>query len=223
MNFVQYPDREMLAIDLANLLAEDLETCLLHHDHASFVVPGGSSPGAIFDTLCAADLDWARVYVMPSDERWVSPDDARSNARLIRERLLVNRAAAAKLVPLYAPADQPEDVLADIAATLDAQLPISVLLLGMGADMHTASMFPGVDGLAAALDVDAGHLAIMRPTSVPEARVTLTARVLDGALSKHLVIYGADKRTALERAINLPAQQAPVNAVLTDMTVHWAE
>lgn len=223
MNFLEYPDRDMLAIDLANVLADEIETCLLHHEHASFVVPGGTTPGPIFDALCAADLDWSRVHVMPSDERWVSPDDPRSNARLIRERLLVNRAAKARLLPLYAQAEQPETVLDEIAKTLAPELPISVLLLGMGEDMHTASMFPGVDGLAAALDPHAGTLATMRPESVPEARVTLTAQVLDGALSKHLVIYGANKRAALDRATNLPPEQAPVNAVLSGMTVHWAE
>ena len=223
MNFLEYPDREMLAIDLANLLAGEIKACLLTHERASVVVPGGSTPGPIFDVLCAADLDWSRVHVMPSDERWVSPDDPRSNARLIRERLLVNRAASAKLLPLYAKADQPEEVLEAIATTLEPELPISVLLLGMGADMHTASMFPGVDGLDAALDPQTGALAILRPQSVPEARVTLTAKVLDQALSKHLVIFGAEKRTALDLAIKSPPEQAPVNAVLAGMTVHWAE
>ncbi len=223
MNFLEYPDRDMLAIDLANVLADEIETCLLNHDQASLVVPGGTTPGPMFDVLCAADLDWSRVHVMPSDERWVSPDDPRSNSRLIRERLLVNRAAKAKLVPLYAEAKQPEEVLETISATLQPELPISVLLLGMGADMHTASLFPGVDGLDAALDPHAGTLGIMRPRSVPEARVTLTARVLDGAMSKHLVIFGADKRAALDMATKLPPEQAPVNAVLAGMTVHWAE
>lgn len=223
MNFIEYPDRDMLAIDLANVLAGEIESCLLTHDQASFVVPGGTTPGPIFDVLCAAKLDWSRVHVMPSDERWVSPDDPRSNARLIRERLLTDRAAKAKLVPLYAEADEPEQVLEAIATTLQPELPISVLLLGMGADMHTASLFPGVDGLKAALDPQAGTLGIMRPQSVPEARVTLTAQVLDGALSKHLVIFGTDKRAALDMATNLPPEQAPVNAVLSGMTVHWAE
>jgi 6-phosphogluconolactonase len=223
MNFIEYPDRDMLAIDLANVLAGEIESCLLTHDQASFVVPGGTTPGLIFDVLCAANLDWSRVHVMPSDERWVSPDDPRSNARLIRERLLTDRAAKAKLVPLYAEADEPEQVLEAIATTLQPELPISVLLLGMGADMHTASLFPGVDGLKAALDPQAGTLGIMRPQSVPEARVTLTAQVLDGAMSKHLVIFGNDKRAALDMATSLPPEQAPVNAVLSGMTVHWAE
>ena len=100
MNFIEYADRDMLAIDLANTLAGELETALLHHETVSFAVPGGSTPGPVFDALCAANVDWERVHVFATDERWVPEDNTRSNARLIRERLLVNRAAAAAGKPL---------------------------------------------------------------------------------------------------------------------------
>ncbi|MFK7754412.1 MAG: 6-phosphogluconolactonase [Sedimentitalea sp.] len=223
MSFIDYPDREMLAIDLANHLAGELETCLLNHPHASFAVPGGSTPGPIFDALCAADLDWARVHVMATDERWVDMEDPRSNARLIRERLLVNRAAAAQFVPFYAPSSTPEPVLGDIVAGLERDMPISVLVLGMGGDMHTASLFPGAPGLSAALAPDAPILSILRPENIPETRISLSARVLDQAMSKHVVIYGADKRAAYERAMTLPPEEAPIQAVMSDLSVHWAE
>lgn len=223
MKLVEYADRDMLAIDLANVLAEDLETHLLHHDTASFVVPGGTSPGETFDALCAADLDWARVRVLASDERWVDPANDRSNGRMISDRLLVNRAGSARFLPLYAPADQPEDVLAEIETPIAPELPISVLLLGMGDDMHTASLFPGAEGLRAALAPDAPILSVLRPTSQPEARVSLSARVLNGALAKHLLIFGRQKREALENALALPPEQAPIQAVLDGMIVHWAE
>ena len=223
MNFVEYADRDMAAIDLANVLAGDLETALLHHDHVSFAVPGGTTPGPIFDALCAADLDWSRVRVFPTDERWVPQDHDRSNGRLICDRLLTSRAAAARFLPLYAPASQPEDVLPEIESMLVPELPISVLLLGMGADMHTASLFPGVDGLNAALAHEAPILAALRPDTAPEPRVSLTARVLNGALSKHLVIFGADKREALANAMSLPPEEAPIQAVLDGTTIHWAE
>ena len=143
--------------------------------------------------------------------------------RLIRERLLVERAAAARYLPLYVKADTPEDVLPELESELVPELPISVALFGMGADMHTASLFPGADQLAAALDPHAPILVPMRIDGQPETRVSLSARVLDGALSKHLVIYGSEKRAALERARSLPPEDAPINAVLDDMTVHWAE
>ncbi|WP_424986538.1 6-phosphogluconolactonase [Microbulbifer sp. S227A] len=223
MNIVEYADRELAAIDLANTLAGDLESVLLTHDRASLAVPGGTTPGPIFDALCAADLDWSRVHVFATDERWVPLDDPRSNAGLIASRLLTGRAAAATMLPFYAPAPEPDEVLPDIAAGLEPELPISVLLLGMGQDMHTASLFPGVDGLQAALADDAPILSILRPDTVPETRVSLSAHVLNGAMSKHLVVFGADKRAALEKAQGLAPEQAPIRAVLDEMTIHWAE
>jgi 6-phosphogluconolactonase len=223
MTLIEYPDRDMLAMDVANKLAGELENCLFNHDHASFVVPGGTTPGPIFDVLCAADLDWSRVHVFLTDERWVPEDHERSNTKLVRERLLVERAAAARYLPLYVKADTPEDVLPELESELVPELPISIALFGMGADMHTASLFPGADQLAAALDPHAPILVPMRIDGQPETRVSLSARVLDGALSKHLVIYGSEKRAALERARSLPPEDAPINAVLDNMTVHWAE
>ena len=223
MNIIEYADRDMLAIDVANILAGELKTCLLNHDTVSFAVPGGTTPGPIFDILCAADLDWARVHVFLTDERWVPESHARSNTGLVRSRLLVDRAASAVLVPLYAPADAPEDVLSTLTARFDDELPIAVAVLGMGNDMHTASLFPGGDNLAAALDHHAPVLLPMRIDGQPEVRITLTAPVLSGALSKHLVIFGTEKRAALDKAMGLPPEDAPINAVLDGATVHWAE
>ncbi len=222
MNIIDYADQEMLAINVANILAGKLTATLDHEDRALLVVPGGTTPGPIFDDLCDADLDWSRVDVMLSDERWVPEVHVRSNTRLIRERLLTGRAAAATYLPLYARAERPEDVLAELEANIAPDLPIAVLLLGMGADMHTASLFPGADRLEDALRRDAPILVPMRGGGAPEPRLTLSARVLNEAMSKHLVITGQQKRAAIERARGLPQQEAPVAAVLSDLTVHWA-
>lgn len=137
-----YPDDDLLFMGVANLLAGELENVLLHEERASFVVPGGSTPGPIFDALCAADIDWSRVDVMLSDERWRPEVHVRSNARLIRERLLQGRAASAVFHPYYTGAARPDETLAEVESTILPCLPISVLLLGMGADMHTASTAP---------------------------------------------------------------------------------
>lgn len=222
MQFVEYPDSDMMMMDLANVLAGELENTLLTHDHASFAVPGGTTPGPIFDVLCAADLDWSRVHVMLTDERWVPETSDRSNTRLLRERLLTNRAASAVYVPLYADAPTPEDKLPELAEALTPELPISVMLLGMGADMHTASIFPGADQLDHALN-GSDRLVAMRAPGAPEPRITLSAAVLKGAMSRHLVIIGAEKRAALEKAQGLPPEDAPVAAILPGTTVHWAE
>jgi len=222
MNIVDYADRDMLAIDLANRLAGEIGAALRHEERICLAVPGGTTPGPIFDALCAADLDWARVDVMLTDERWVPEDHPRSNSRLLRDRLLTDKAAAARYLPLFAPAETPENVLPELETVIAPTLPIDVLVLGMGADMHTASLFPGADNLAAALAPDAPILVPMHAPGAPEPRVTLSARVLDGALSKHLVIFGQDKRAALERAHRLDPAEAPVAAVLDGMSVHWA-
>lgn len=223
MRIQDYADRDMLAIDVANMLAGELEAALLHNETIALAVPGGTTPGPVFDVLCAADLEWDRVRVMPTDERCVPADSERSNERLIRQRLLTNRASGATYVPLYVPGADPEDALPEIESLIAPVLPLSVLVLGMGEDMHTASLFPGMEGLQAALDSHAPTLAVARTQVQPEPRITLTGPVLDGALSKHLIIFGSAKRDALERAMALPPEEAPIAAVLSGMTVHWAE
>ena len=223
MEFRAYPDREMMFMELANRLAGELGNCLRTHEHASFCVPGGTTPGPIFDTLSEVQLDWPRVHVFLNDERWVPETSARSNTRLLRERLLTGRAAAAKLIPMVADTPEPEDALDELSAGFEGELPISVLLLGMGDDMHTASLFPGADRLADALAPGAPTLMAMRAPGAGEPRVTLTAPVLDGAMSKHIVITGAEKREAVERARGLSREEAPVTAVWNGAVVHWAE
>ncbi|WP_164658852.1 6-phosphogluconolactonase [Tropicibacter sp. Alg240-R139] len=223
MRLVEYADRDMLAIDVANVLAGALETALLHHETVSFAVPGGTTPGSVFDALCAANLEWYRVHVFPTDERCVDETDERSNAKLIKERLLTNRASSAVFLPLFGGGSTSDQNLAETEAMLAPHLPLSVLLLGMGGDMHTASLFPGMKGLEAALSSNAPVLTVARPETQPEARVSLTGQALDGALSKHLVIFGAEKREALERAMTLPPEEAPISAVVNNTNVYWAE
>ncbi len=222
MSFQEYADREMLALGLANQLASDLTTALEHEGRVLFVVPGGTTPGPIFDDLCAVDLDWSRVDVTLSDERWLPEVHVRSNTRLIQERLLTNRAARAQFLPLYAPSQTPKQAAPELATRISPGLPIAVLLLGMGEDMHTASLFPGADQLTAALD---RHAPVLLPITAPgttEPRISFSAPVLNGALAKHIVFTGQAKRAAFDRARNLPPEQAPVRAVMNGACVHWA-
>lgn len=224
MQLETYPDRDLLTIRLADRLAADLKECLMTHDRATLCVPGGTTPGPVFDILSAIDLDWARVDVLLNDERWVPESSERSNTALLRRRLLTGRAAAAHLVPLVNDAATPEDGLEGLTEGVAGVLPISVLLLGMGEDMHTASLFPGADQLDLALSDAAPPLVAMRAPGAPEPRITLSAPVLAGAMKTHLLITGAAKRAALDRAAKPgPVRDAPVRAVLGNAMVHWAD
>ncbi len=223
MNINEYADQDMMMIELATLVADELGSALARKDRVTFAVPGGTTPGPLFDDLCATDLDWARVDILLTDERWVPEDNPRSNTRLLRERLLSNYASQANLLPLFSNDKEPDEALPDLRKAIGPHLPIDIAIFGMGADMHTASLFPGADNLAPALDTHAPILLPMRAPGAPELRVSLTMPVLDGSLSKHLLITGQEKRDALMQAkkINDP-MVAPISGVMRDLSVHWA-
>jgi 6-phosphogluconolactonase len=222
MNLIEYPDRDMMMLHLADRLNSELADQIKQNGRATLCVPGGTTPGPIFDILSEQNLDWAQISVILNDERWVPETHDRSNTRLLKERLLVSKASVANYVSLYADAPTPAAASDLISARLKDHLPISVLLLGMGADMHTASLFPTAPNIHAALASDAPAVMQMDPDNQPEARITLTARSLKTAMNTHILITGDEKRAAIESAAYLPEPQAPIRAFLNGATIHWA-
>ncbi|SMO61540.1 6-phosphogluconolactonase [Paracoccus laeviglucosivorans] len=222
LEFVEYPDREMLALSLASKLAGQLAQHLRTNETASLCVPGGTTPAPVFNSMSGSELDWSRVTVFLNDERWVDREHNRSNSRLLHRHLLTGKAEAANYIDLYTGDAEPEAAAEGLSERIRDQLPITVLLLGMGADMHTASLFPGAPETALALASDAPLVMAVRGQS-DEPRITLTAPALSKSINTHLMITGAEKRAALERAQTLDAKDAPIRAFLGDITVHWAE
>lgn len=222
MNFNENADRDMAIMNVAHAVTSDLRKCLLNHEFASFAVPGGTTPGPIFDAMSSVDLDWDRVHVMLTDERWVPEDHPRSNAGLVKARLMTGNAAAATFLSFYREGMTAQEAAPGVSDDFAADMPISVLLLGMGADMHTASLFPGAPGVEAAMARNAPLVCAVAPADQPEERITFSAQALDGAMNKHLVIFGDDKRAAFEKAQRLSPLEAPISAVITEGTVHWA-
>lgn len=223
MDFIEYPDRDLLFLALANRLTGEIGQALRSAGRASVSVPGGTTPAPLFDLLSAAELDWGSVAVMLNDERWVGEDDPRSNTAQLRRRLLKGAAANANLIPLYSHAATPEEAAETLSAGITPHLPLTCAVVGMGEDMHFASLFPGGDRLVEALSPQAPPLLPMRADAAPEPRVTLTLPALKGALHLHLLILGAQKREALEHARTLSPELAPVRAILDTATIHWAE
>ncbi|MFO1122738.1 MAG: 6-phosphogluconolactonase [Hyphomicrobiales bacterium] len=206
--------RDTLAESLARDVAEELMRAIEAKGKATLAVSGGTTPKAFFSKLSKIDLPWQRVTVTLVDERQVPETSERSNAKLVRDTLLVNRAAAAKFVPL---ADT------DAAAALP---PFDVTVLGMGTDGHTASFFPGGDMLAEAVNGNTqARIVAMTAPGADEARLTFTLPVLEATGRLKLHIEGAEKRAVLEKALkDGPTADLPVRAVLrsaTPMTLYW--
>lgn len=222
MDFVEYSDVDMMMLQVARLISRDLRDALMRRDRVVFAVPGGSTPGPVFDLLAASDLEWDRVDVIPGDERWVHEDHPRSNAAQIRSRLLRGKAAPARLISLWRAVPLASDAMFEVNAAVTPLLPIDVAIVGMGTDMHTASLFPGALGLDRALADDAPAVVPITAPGASEPRVTLSARAFKDAYALHVLITGQDKRDSLERATTCDPMVAPIAALLGQATVHWA-
>ncbi|MBF7053009.1 6-phosphogluconolactonase [Halomonas sp. KAO] len=216
--------RERLARQLAEAVAEALRADLEHQDHALLVVSGGSTPVPFFTALAACRLPWERVQVTLADERWVAERADDSNARLVREHLLRGPAAAATFTPLTSDHSTPEEGAEVVAERIEALAwPASVVILGMGGDGHTASLFPDSRELDLARSTDATTVAVRTP-SQPQPRITLSAGRLHQARRHFLHITGGDKQAVLARALaGDDVRELPIRAFLAcPLATYWA-
>ncbi len=216
--------RKRLATQLAEAVAAALRADLASHERALLVVSGGATPVPFFQALASCELPWARIQVTLADERWVAADAADSNARLVREHLLQGPAAAATFLPLTTADPTPEQGAAAVAERLEPLAwPASAVILGMGGDGHTASLFPDSRELALALTTEAAAVAVRTP-SQPQPRITLSADRLHQARRHFLHITGGDKRAVLAQALaGDDVRELPIRAFLAcPLATYWA-
>ena len=216
--------REQIGAQLALAAAQALTADLASQSRALLVVSGGSTPEPFLRRLAEQPLAWSRVDITLTDERWVAEDHPDSNARLIRETLLVGPAAAATFHPLTTSDATPEQGAATVAARLATlPWPASLVVLGMGNDGHTASLFPDSGELSLALSTDESVVAVRAP-SVSQPRITLSAARLHDARRLALHLVGDAKKAVLAQALSGDdARELPIRAFLTcPLTLYWA-
>jgi 6-phosphogluconolactonase len=225
----RFADGAALTEALAADIVAALQAAVRAGRRASFVVSGGHSPTALFERLSSEQLDWDRIGITLTDERWIDAASSDSNEHLVRSHLLRNAAAKAQFIGLKSAAAEPgAAAAASWAGLAPLARPFDYVLLGMGDDGHTASLFPDSPGLGVALDVQQppGCVGMLAPQP-PRARISLNLSALLNARRIGLLILGPGKWATYERACGAGAVEAmPVRALLRQqqvpVAVYWA-
>lgn len=225
-----YDSADEMAEAVAGDAAFIVESAIDARGAAVIALPGGKTPLAIYEKLAKAKLDWKRVTILPTDDRLVPMGDPMSNITAIAKVFLPK---GGRVLPITSEAasDYKAAGRAADARLQDVHWPLDLCVLGVGADGHTASIFPGPDFDEAvngpkerrAVGVMPGDL----PAEAPVARVTLTRQAIVASRALMLAVTGQAKRDVIERAImDGPMSPYPIGRVLADVElpvdIHWA-
>jgi len=218
-----FDDRAGLFAALQKHIESQLSQGLAENSKASIALSGGSTPAPLYESLAQSSaVDWSAMEVTLSDERYVPVDHADSNEAMIHRTLLRGPAAAASFVSLMQSTDSAEQaaqISSDSLAKM--QLPLDLLILGMGNDMHTASLFPDAAELQQAMSPEQQQLCLaIHPASSEYPRLSMSLNMLLNSREIVLLITGEDKYETLQKALaSESTEQAPIAAILQQSTV----
>jgi 6-phosphogluconolactonase len=219
-DWLSIPAGAAAARAVADALLPAVRTALLAHGSALLGLAGGRTPADAYTAMAARELDWSRVTIVPTDERFVAGDHADSNEFMLRRCFARSDGREPVLLGLRGTAGTLDAAAADAAARLDALArPFDLTVLGVGADGHIASLFPGAAELAAAMaPAGAASVFVMHPTAAapPPAvpRLTLGLKRLLWSRRVVLLFGGNAKRQVVEAAMRAPdPARLPVSAV----------
>lgn len=225
----RFADHGSLVVALADRVARRLRTGLASRGAATLLVPGGRTPAPFLEHLACTELDWPRITVGLTDERWVPVEDPASNERLLRTHLLRDAAALARLQGLWN--DAPDVARGAQRAWKNLETlrrPFDAVVLGMGEDGHFASLFPDDEASRAGLDIgtEPACIAVRAPVA-PVQRVSLNLAALLQARELFLLVTGERKWALLEQQLDpAPSPGLPVHALLAQrrapLTVFWS-
>lgn len=222
-----YASREELNQKFAEQILTLLSAAIEKNKKASLVVSGGSTPKPLFELLSQSDFAWDKVTITLADERWLPTDHKDSNERLVRENLLVNKAKSANFVGLTNAEKDASDAEQKIAERIDAiGEKFDVLILGMGEDAHTASLFPCSEQISKGLDLNLGQsMLATRPSTAPYQRMSMSLARLLKSDNVFLHLTGEKKKLVLNDALaNYTSIEKPIKAVCdnTNVKLVWA-
>jgi 6-phosphogluconolactonase len=229
LHLTSYPTKVELDTALAQFVAEKVTQAIAARGKAVIALSGGRTPMGMLTKLRQLPLPWEKVLVTLVDDRWVEENHPDSNARLLREALLQDHAQAATFLPLKNSAPSPHEGQMECETHL-SQLPakLDVVILGMGEDGHTASLFPEAPELETAMYGEQ-RCAAISPQTAPHLRMTLTAPYISQSRTVILHITGTSKKQLLQEmcAEDAPKPYAPIRRVFafirTEKYVFWAE
>lgn len=222
-----FESAEQLNTTFSQRIVELLEKGIAEKGRASILVSGGRTPLGLFKALSETQMDWSKVDISLADERWVSTDDDASNEKLVKNNLLQGYASKASFYSLVADKADANDAIEEVSARVSAMSqPFDVLILGMGEDGHTASLFPCSAQIQQGLDLNTDQqLIAVTPTTAPHQRISFTLKALLTSQNIFLHLTGESKKQVLEQALSGDDEFAmPIRAVLSraDVELMWA-
>ena len=216
----KFENASALNVEFAEEIASKLQQGIDQNGSASLLVSGGNTPKALFNVLKSKDIDWSRVFIALVDDRWVELDDSASNETMVRDNLLQDKAESATFVGMKTEHNDAFEAVATVTNNLSViPTPFDVVILGMGEDGHTASIFPCCDQLEEGLSTTAPILA-SEPQTAPHQRMTFSKAALLNSKQLYLHLVGESKEAVLKQVTQLNDERlAPINAFLGQTNV----
>ena len=217
---------ESLDIDLSHRIGQLLTQSIAENGCASIAVSGGRSPIGLFKELSKINLEWSKVELTLVDERWVNVKNEDSNELLVRKHLIINKATQIKFFPIKSSAKSvKEGQISHEQVLQQVKLPFDVIILGMGDDGHTASLFPCCKELTQAMDPNNKQKCIVtKPKNAPYERISLTFSTIIKAKQLILHLRGSSKLQTFELAITLKdTKKMPIYAFTEQpLEIYWS-
>lgn len=215
MNIANFPnaqavfthdDLDGLSLAVAGRIAEAAVQAITARGAFHLVLAGGETPRRCYEKLRYLPVDWARVQIYFGDERCLPEGDARRNDTMARDALLAHVAIPPENIHTIPAELGAHDAAAAYAALLERVAPLDLVLLGIGEDGHTASLFPGNPATSSAAPV----VPVFNAPKPPPERVSLGINTLNAARQKIFLVAGAGKQAALAEILSgkaLPASR----------------